>query len=541
VSAFVEAVRANLAVTDRLFAGELGGPPRVLATVSGSAAAQRFWQHQLDRAAPALGARVGVSLHEDLPVNQAFGLLLLGERLRPRVRDGEGALAAFVFGEGTRATPFTETEGGQKPALWSFVRRDGRFLSTVEVALRTFAPVEAYLRRSGFEGLVVKWGDEIQVPTLDLSGVDPALAEADVVRFVSLRAMTDDDARQKDWVGVDASGEVTAFIPRRPLAEMAPLAARGLLRRDGDRLVGGINLGSIALSWRLLDVLLEELGEDVHDATAHRKDRPDLDPQLFTALCVARIDEAEARRHAWEAARAESAAMEAMHRRAPGLFDRLRRALEAFAARHGRPARIRALDFGDQYWGDIGQHRQMRALYGALRSDGPDGEVARALAGVGEADAEGNRIDASTVLGPEVDVRGSVLLGARVDAGTVIDSVLLGTHVEELSAEGAFDVGSRVGRLRLAPESGAYRLLERDAEVGPGERATTVILEDEALLLRVEEDTDLRDRTRTYDVPILGNPRSFRDVHGAAVASDPEAIAAARRGRLARLFGSDDG
>ena len=65
----------------------------------------------------------------------------------------------------------------------------------VELAMMYFIPVQQYLKRSGFEGLVVKWGDEVQIPTLDISGSDSLFKEADVVRFVSMRKMNDDEYR----------------------------------------------------------------------------------------------------------------------------------------------------------------------------------------------------------------------------------------------------------------------------------------------------------------------------------------------------------
>ncbi|MEN9581020.1 MAG: hypothetical protein RJA70_4029, partial [Pseudomonadota bacterium] len=168
---FVSAIQANIHETRRLF--EAGEPPALLATVSGSASAQAFWQHQLDSVRADFRAEKALSLHEDLPVNQAFGVLLLWQRLRPHVVSGRGTLAAFVFGEGSRATPFTETDNGQKPAMKSFVSvpvagGHQRYVSMVELAMRYFAPVESHLRRSGFEGVVIKWGDEVQIPSTQL-------------------------------------------------------------------------------------------------------------------------------------------------------------------------------------------------------------------------------------------------------------------------------------------------------------------------------------------------------------------------------------
>ena len=538
---FVDAIRRNIETTDVLFAE--GEPAEVIGTVSGSEPARAFWQRQLDVVRPSFRAREAISFHEDLPVNQAFGLLLLWQRLRDHLRVGEGALVAFVFGEGTRAAPLTEAESGQKPAISSFVvtgNGERRSLSIVELALRYFAPVENYLRRSGFQGIVVKWGDEVQIPTLDLTGHNDLFKRADVVRFVSMRAITPDEAANKDWVGVDSQGRVTAFIPRRPIDEMEALADRGLIQRREHELFGGINLGSIALSRALLDLLLDEFSQEVNDPDADRKKRPDLDPQLFTALTIAAMDEPGEREASWKQALAESASMRKLDANLPGIVDRLRRALERFEQRHGRPVRMVAMDFGDQYWGDIGQHRQMARFFTALRDSGPAGDIARALASLNiEPDAQGNRIAGDTRLGPNVQVRDSVLIDAHISEGEVTDSVLVGTRCDKLQAQGAFDVHSTVREMRLEAGAGSYKLVSTEAvTVGAGERLTTVFLPDQELLMRVHEETDLRDKASTYDVPILDNELSFRETHALVSTSDPALIEARRAQRRQQVLGA---
>ncbi len=540
----VSAVVHNIEHGDEVVRG--GGAAAVQGVVCGSAMAREFWRRELEQARDSLGATRTLALHEDLPVNQALGLLLAWERLRPHWRAGHGALIAFVFGSGTRATPFTEAECGQKPALDAFVTAEHggqrRRSSLVELALRTFAPVEAYLRRSGFEGLVVKWGDEVQIPTLDLAGTDARLRDADVVRFVSMRPITADDAANKDWVGVSAEGLVTAFIPRRPLARMEPLARRGLLQRRGDTLIGGINLGSIAISAALADILLEAFAADVHDPRARRSERPDLDPQFFTALTIAAIDDGGARTRAWAQARAESPAIETLAARMPQLLPRLRAALERFESRHGRKVRSVALDFGDQYWGDVGQHRRMRAFYGALRAPSPQGPITRALAGVPErVDDRGNRVVGDSFIGAGARVTNSVLIDARVLAGEVSSSVLIGTHCARLHATDAFDIGSTARDLTLESRAGTYKVVSASPlHVAAGQRATTVFVDDRTYLMRAHEDTDLRDKAHTYDVPILGNPISFAEAHAQATRADPVQTRAARDEARARVEASFD-
>ncbi len=535
--AFVEAILTNLALTQELFAQ--GDPAGVIGMVSGSAAAQRFWQRILDQLKPQFRAAHAISFHEDLPTNQAFGLLLLWQRLRSYVTAPRGALIAFVFGEGSRATPFTEAEGAQKPAMASFVRLESdsrRFQSMVGLALRCFAPVEAFLRRSGFEGVVVKWGDEVQIPSLDLSGSDALFEGADVVRFVSMRVINEADAKSKDWIGVDARGNVTAFIPRRPLAEMPVLAERGLLQRRGNDLVGGINLGSIAVSCVLLDALLDEFATEVNDATANRKHRPDLDPQFFTVLMIALGDDEQEMQRAFDSIALEVPALAELRARFPDLLGRLRKVVEGFRQRHGRKPRVVAMDFGDQYWGDIGQHRQIYQFFMALGAQSAEGRIARALAGLGEAcDDRGNWITPGSHVSPEVVVRNSVLIDCDLfGSGSVEGSVLIGTCAGNIDAREAFDVESCVSSLRLAPRSGTYKVL-RDEPVAAdvGERLTTLFLPGgRELLMRVQEDLDLRDRATNYERVTGENPISFAEAHrlmGAVPADELDARRASRR------------
>ncbi|MBK8010555.1 MAG: hypothetical protein IPK13_04350 [Deltaproteobacteria bacterium] len=531
----------NVARTRALFAS--GEPPALVGTVCGSSEARDFWQCAMEEAKPRLRAKTVVSFHEDLPVNQAFGVLLLWQRMKALFEPGLGALVAFVFGEGSRATPFTEADLGQKPAMSSYVR-DGsssgpRYLPMVELALQYFAPVEAYLRRSGFDGIVVKWGDEVQIPTKDLDGSDPRFAQADVVRFVSMQRLTDESAQAKDWVGVSAAGEVTAFIPRRPLAEMERLADRGLLQRRDGALFGGVNLGSIALSRALLDVLLAEFTRDVNDSTADRRSRPDLDPQLFTALTIAAISHPASRAEAWDVVTSESSAMRKLATSMPDVLERLRRALDAFEAMHGRPISMMALDFEDQFWGDVGQHRQIFEFYMALGASNEVGQVARAMAGIDrERDERGNLVVGDCVISPRIQLENSVLIDVELTGeGKIRDSVLIGTRAHDLISDHGFDVLSTIPSLRLHPRGGTYKVVRSEPlEVAAGERWTTVFLPEGEVELRIDEETDLRDRAANYERPILKNAVAFQEAHAIMTRASLADVEARRNEKRAEIL-----
>ena len=514
--AFVVGVKKNIALTKRLI--EDGKTPGTLAVVAGSESARNLWQKILDEAKRSLQAISVFSFHEDLPVNQAFGVLLLWQRLRDAADRTRGTLAAFVFGSGTRSTPFTETDNAQKPAIVTPVRgiSDGkeRYLTMVELAVRYFIPVQQYLLRSGFKGLIIKWGDEVQIPTCDLSGQNPELfSNADIVRFVSIQEMTPESALNKDWVGVNAKQHVTAFIPRRPLSDMEKLAERGLVQKHDGKLYGGVNLGSVAVSDDLLDALLEEFKGEVNDSTANRNARPALDPEFFTALTIAVMQDENERREAWQRALQESEDVKKLSENMPDVLERIQKAMQTL----DRPLKMMVLDFQDQYWGDIGQHPQIYDFYMGLNESGPKGEILRALADIpDQRDENGNIIVGDSYISQNITIKNSVLINVTLTGqGHIENSVLIGTRSGNIDIDNGFDVLSTGTSLQVSSRGGTYKVVsDVPVSVAAGERVTTLFMPTHGTyLMRVHEHTNLRDTTATYDVPICGNPVSFKDAH----------------------------
>jgi hypothetical protein len=480
-------------------------------------------------------------LYEDLPVNQAFGVLLLWQRLRDTTDRRRGTLAAFVFGSGTRSTPLTETDNAQKPAIVTPVRvmSDGkvRYLTMVELAMCYFMPVQQYLMRSGFAGLIIKWGDEVQIPTCDLSGHDAErFGHADIVRFVSIQEMTTDSASNKDWVGVNAQAEVTAFIPRRPLADMEKLADLGLVHKRDGKLYGGVNLGSIAVSYELLDALLNEFKDDVNNSTVKRSDRPALDPEFFTALTIAVIQDEHERQEAWHRAIQESPDVRKLSATMGDVLERIHRAIGTLE----RPVKMIALDFQEQYWGDIGQHPQIYDFYMALNEPGPQGTILRALADIPEQrDEHGNIIVGDSYISPHITVKNSVLIDVTLTGQGHIDhGVLINTQTGNITLENGFDVLSTAVSLQVASRGGTYKVVsDVPVSVAAGERVTTLFMPTHGIhLMRVHEHTNLRDTAATYAVPILGNPVSFKEAHEDMGRSTIEELERSRSAKAAEVL-----
>ncbi|NJK89540.1 MAG: hypothetical protein HC923_09155 [Myxococcales bacterium] len=178
----------------------------------------------------------------------------------------------------------------------------------------------------------------------------------------------------------------------------------------------------------------------------------------------------------------------------------------------------------------------------SLREETPIGTIVRALAGVPETpDENGNRWAGNNVVAAGSTVRNSVLVDVVLGEGSMVtDSVLIGTRAGRTHADGAFDVNSVAPELRLAPRAGTYRVRSaRPVAVERGMRQTSVFYGDEPAQLEVHEDTDLRDRAVSYDVPILRNDLSFRDVHAQASGADPdtsEARSAAHAEKILRAL-----
>src|SRR5438270_442839 len=188
--------------------------------------------------------------------------------------------------------------------------------------------------------------------------------------------------------------------PWRPLCLGVAPALRLVRKRHG-RLYGGVNLGSVAVSYELLDALLNEFKDAVNDSTANRNARPALDPEFFTALTIAVSEDAQERRQAWQRAIQESKDVKKLSETIPDVLERIQRAIGALE----RPLHMVALDFQDQYWGDIGQHPQIYDFYMGLNEPGHKGDILRALANIpDQRDEHGNIIVGDSYISQNITV-----------------------------------------------------------------------------------------------------------------------------------------
>ncbi|MDD3088596.1 MAG: hypothetical protein PHT95_01440 [Candidatus Omnitrophica bacterium] len=502
---------------------------RVAAVVSGTEEDRAAWEELLT----ASGARV---FNED----GSTVVLSLLERTGKKTKEGNmlGTLLAYasikeicasrkvpyreyvtlvgmLFGRGERLSPITQSRGNRKSAV---IVSPGRKVSgltapgrtSIEEALFYFAPVAKYLEKRGFRGILDKWGDETEVASIDLTEMPSEktyMDSYDVIKFVSMVGITEELARQKDWVIFDAEGRVTGQLPREPKSVLLEhLAAHGLKFSPGKRASAGVSLGPVAFSYDFLDIALDVFWDDIKTPGVVL----DVDPYFLMALTMGPD------REKWESKVASDPALRALagpNGTIPDFFDKVQKLKTSFRKKHGRGINVMAMDMGPGvYWGDIGQHVSMRKKFMELNDPGGQGIIARRIAGIDqERDCRGN-ITINSSIAPGADLTDSVVVNSVIGPlSKVAGSVIIDSEFTHLESREAFSVRSaRCGYTRLSPKSGLYGSIgTARLELDKGERHVSLLTGGMKYDLKVAENDDLRDKKNVLDTPIHGNGISF--------------------------------
>jgi len=352
-----------------------------------------------------------------------------------RLRGEDGALRAIeqlvmFVGAGSRLSPVTQALHNMKAALRLPSGHEGSGTLTVgEAAVRSSAPWIRALRAGGFDGIVIRWGDEIMIPSTDLTARAGEFADVDAVRFGYYARPTELLASQKEWLLTDERGDVYAELPRQPLERLL-----GHVSRYRSVKALHVNLGSFAISYDLLDALGQAFGDLIgpDDVAAN------WDPYVWMALhSSTRIEwEADCRGGRSEVPRDFAELVEAI----PDFWRRVQSAKSALAERTGRAFASRVFDFGDPYWFDAGNHAALRGGLGDVFGSGRDGETLRAFLGLPEGLSRGASLIRDSRIEPGAEIRNSI----------VIDSTV--SHAESF-AERSIVLSSELGRLRADPGS----------------------------------------------------------------------------------------
>jgi len=420
-------------------------------------------------------------------------------------RDGV-ALGIMLPGQGTRLSPITHRLHGIKPFAPMPVRSrpGGAWLDAGSASLFSWVGVAVELERMGFSGIAWKWGDEPQFPANDLSALALDLAKADAVRFGIEVEITEDLARNKEWLVCDRDGRLALQLRRRTKAEL--LARLASVGRDARALV---HIGSPALSYPFIDAMRAEFG-----------DLPgwlDIDGYLFEALT--HDDDA------WRAEIERDAGLRELLAARPDFRARACALRTGLEDQHGRALHVAVIDFGGgTWWGDMGQLARAREAFAQLGSRGDDGEFVRRLAAIDEVvpDVHGNRIVAGTAPGA-----GMVPRDGRVRDSVVIESAMKCARSERVVlwrsqvgdgelAPGTVVVDSTCASLQTGTDAFVLgAVLPEPTRVEPDEVLTTLPRDPAADPLVLEAwRVDARidpGAPAHYLGPIAGNPTSFAE------------------------------
>jgi hypothetical protein len=521
LSAWRQNIQSNL----ELVAAD--GGPGLVAIVSGSHSDRSYWQAHLEAVRGDLFRRsepVKIrAVHEKSRKGNFLGTLgAWAEATTELALRGESppelALISMVFGRGTRLSPFTQSLGNRKPAFPTprLSERAQSHLCIADLSMLYSNLWADHLRRGGFRGVIVKWGDEAIIPGVEWGPRD--LGVYDAARFVWRRVPTETLAREKEWIAIErGTGRVLQQFARQGLDSL-----RGrLAEQAGGEADIGVNLGSLAVSHAFLAAAGEVFAEDVQAEGRWA----DWDPYVWMALHCR--DEA-----AWEAERAHEVGIgktgiRDLEVRVPGFFGKIQRLRQRVEAETGRPFAAAAIDFGEPLWVDFGLHTSMRQVLESVLADTAQGAISRQFFGIaGERDSRGN-IVVRSVVPPAADIRDSIILDAVIrDPRTVMRNGLVvgGTYGRVTMPEGGSALSCAVEDLRFAgPGSIAFRALGQAVDLPARGRRTTLLLPEETIDL-VTNEAVVDYGGAEYDHPILGNPISFAEAERRMAVVDPHRL-----------------
>jgi hypothetical protein len=193
---------------------------------------------------------------------------------------------------------------------------------------------------------VVKWGDEAIIPGKRWNLGRHHLRHLDAVRFVWRREVTEDLAREKEWVTIEMQ---TGLVRHQYARQKLDSLKERLSQLEAGKYEIGVNLGSLAISYEFLDLARDLLGDDVWNSQKWA----DWDPYVWMALLCQ--NEAEWRAEAEHETRIGKTGIRDLEARYPNFYTKIAEVRSALEARTQRPFSVGFLDFGEPFWADFGQ------------------------------------------------------------------------------------------------------------------------------------------------------------------------------------------
>lgn len=354
-------------------------------------------------------------------------------------------------GKGTRLAPLPGAENNNKPGV--------KLPATLSVGGEQvpMTILEAVLKQTGVYApmrkgrLSVFWGDQVFVPTVPVAAYTPT-HHADIL--CSLGPMP--SAEEWEAKGLDKYGliAVNADGEAAQIEKVKHATARALLANFGEVTRVGVSLGSFSLSAYLLVAFLDEFQKELTEKTA----KLDTDPGMWMALTLSKDSYIQLLK-----AKGTPAAVSGPH------FDRMHAMVARFrATTEGARGLFGAVDIGQgAYWWDYGQLKLYFANNISVTHTDEESRLYRAFLGV----PESRRTHAKIAEVVDVDPW-SVISAARVDEGTIKQSVLTNVSAVSVEAEGAVLVNVTARKVVAGRGAVLYNVVDESEEglvLGPKE------------------------------------------------------------------------
>jgi hypothetical protein len=412
------------------------------------------------------------------------------------------AVGIMLPGKGTRLSPLTQRLRGIKPLFPVPIRAEQHgvpvWLDAATASLWSWTLVAWMLERQGFRGIAWKWGDEPQIAARELASYDHDLSDVDAVRFGAAARITEDLARNKEWLLVDPeTGELVMQVRRRDRKQL--LERMGL--PDEPSAAAHVHIGSPAFSHLFLRHAEAVFGDC--------EGWLDVDGYLFEAL----THDLEV----WADEVQRDPELQALLARHPDFYERaceLRRRIED---ERGHALRIVVVDFGaDPYWADIGQLDKARAVWAKLGGLDEGAAFARLLAGIDQAEPDpfGNYLVGDATIPSDGSVRNCVIIDSVIVRGQATGAVVVRSELGLAGLEsGAVAIDCKVNALRMGRDTLAFGSVGDYLRVPDHHVHTSIVADPDAVPPSFESwFADARQNPgarENYEQPRYGNPTSF--------------------------------
>ncbi|MEM0465540.1 MAG: hypothetical protein QXW97_02455 [Candidatus Pacearchaeota archaeon] len=503
----------NIKKVDEILEKDLS--PKIIGLISGTEENRIFLEKRFKETKIFKSSFI-FSTIEEIRKQNFLGTLVFYKKLEslPIIFKDDVVLCGMVFGKGERLMPITNAFRNMKPAMFTpkIIQINNKMYqeTLIESAMKYFTLVSFYLKEKGFRGILNKWGDEIQIPAVDLFKENVDYSDTDIIKVVSEQIVDETTAKEKDWVGYDKNNNLLRQIPRRPIEEFEKLYNQGIVKKnEKGQYICGVSLGPVAVSYRFLEIAKEVFADEIEKYGCYF----DFDPYFIMAIALTQEKNS---RELWEKERDkkinELDKMMVNNHYGKDFFDKILSLKKEFEKKYNKKLKMKTLNFGKVYWADLGLHNRMREYFMSLRELTRDGLIAREISGIPqEADENNNRI-VNSELG-DVEIKNSVIINSKINKGKIIDSVIINGKFHRAELNNSFSINDRSYSIKSEKYSGSIRTISMNhIDVPEKSRHVSIPLKEGIFHFIVSEEDDLRNEYFLSN-PIRNNDRSFRKLY----------------------------